>query len=301
MNRHILRPAVEQSQRRRIARAERTADAAELAVRQVWNQLLAIIEAGGPWMLIYQRVQKVTERLAPTIIQSIAAGLTVAAHDTHAETIRTTFRRLPRHTLQRLVVRRRLIPAGVMEADVFGLPEPDPEPLQVGEIFPAFDFNYLSDIIHSSGWMQRIESLSRLGDAGNLASRITNGLAQGWTPGKIARDIRPLLQGVQSSARRVARTETVRVAGEIQLGQWDELGDMVIGYQVHSVHGNPASRKWHLDRDGTEYFKRPGPGQKGMQQMPRPPMEAPDPAERPAGTPQVAPNCLCYLTPILRD
>jgi uncharacterized protein with gpF-like domain len=74
---------------------------------------------------------------------------------------------------------------------------------------------------------------------------------------------------------------------------------LLIGYQVHATL-DQHTRPWHKQRDGTVYYKNPGPGQKGMAQMPNPPDEAADPRERPPGTPHTAWNCRCYLTPVLR-
>lgn len=165
-------------------------------------------------------------------------------------------------------------------------------------IIPTPDAQDIMQIILGGDWQARIAAQTRLAPPDLLAALIANGFASGQAPAEIARTVRPHLQGVQTSARRVARTESVRVSHEIQMDAWDNLGDMVVGFEVHSAHF-PTSRWWHIQRDGTQYFKNPTGNQKGLRQMPRPPMEADDPSERPAGTPHVAHNCLCYLTPIL--
>ena len=70
-----------------------------------------------------------------------------------------------------------------------------------------------------------------------------------------------------------------------------QLGDLVIGYMLHSAFSE-HTRSWHANRDGNIYYFDPEPGEKGMYQMPNPPLEPDDPAERPAGTPHMAWNCL---------
>ena len=167
-------------------------------------------------------------------------------------------------------------------------------------ILPAPPQHVISSIVFGTDWMERIESLSRLAAPDMLASVVSYGLAQGKTQQEIARDLLPIVGNVRSSARRIARTEGVRVGHEVQMAAWDELGTMVVGYTLHHS-ANPAQRWWHADRDGRTYWRNPGPGQDGLEKMPRPPMEPEDPSERPPGTPQVAPNCLCALTPILAE
>lgn len=176
---------------------------------------------------------------------------------------------------------------------------PTPPPGVSGLTLPPPSQSQIDRIVRSSGWQSRIAASTRLASPEALATQIAAGLANGRTVQQIARDIAPMLEGVQASARRVARTEGVRVAHEVQMEAYAELGDLVIGYTIRAVSGNPYSRDWHVKRSGTKYYRDPKPGQKGFRQMPRPPMEAEDPAERPAGASPVAFNCLCWLEPIL--
>ncbi len=122
----------------------------------------------------------------------------------------------------------------------------------------------------------------------------------GQSQQEIARAILPAVQGVRASARRIARTESLRVAGAVQMDTHEGLGDLVVGYRVMATV-DKNTRAWHAKRDGTIYYADPAPGQKGYAQMPHPPEEPADPAERPAGTPQMAFNCRCTLIPVLRE
>jgi len=164
-------------------------------------------------------------------------------------------------------------------------------------LFPPPSLAELNRIILSTDWAQRIEALTRLASPDAIAGIVAAGFQQGLTPAAIARQLRPLVANVQASAVRVVRTESLRVAHETQFSMYEQVPG-VIGYTIKSMHF-PASRSWHKSRDGNQFFRNPKPGQHGFYDMPRPPMEAQNPAMRPPGTPHVASNCLCWLVPIL--
>lgn len=158
-------------------------------------------------------------------------------------------------------------------------------------LFPAPTAERIDAIVYASGWPERIRSGTGLADPAHLAQRIATGLLLGHSQQQIARDILPAVQGVQSSARRIARTESLRVASAVQLDCHEALGDAVVGYRLLSVRGE-TTRPWHAARHNHVYYAHPTAGQKGYPQMPNPPEEPADPTERPAGTPQIAWNCL---------
>ena len=147
-------------------------------------------------------------------------------------------------------------------------------------------------------WVQRLEAATKLASPEQVADVVARGYAAGKTQREIARDLLPVVQNVQSSARRIARTGGLRIAGQVQMACHEQLGDLVIGYTVHATL-DQNTRPWHRARDGTTYYKEPASGQKGMRQCPHPPDEPEDPSERPAKAPRVAPNCRCFLVPKL--
>ncbi len=133
----------------------------------------------------------------------------------------------------------------------------------------------------------------------DLARSVALDMSQGKTQREIARNLRPHLDGSHMRARRAARTLGLVVAHAAQRQAWEELGDMLIGYEV--IHTQvPDSRPWHTARAGRKYYFDPTPGQDGMAKCPHPPEEPADPSERPAKAPKIAWNCLCALVPILR-
>jgi len=167
-------------------------------------------------------------------------------------------------------------------------------------LFPAFTAAQVEGVVYRGDWQGRLHLATKLALPDHLATIITSGLVLGKTHQEIARDLRPAVQGVIVSARRIARTECLRVANKVQFDAHKQLGDLVIGYRVLATL-DQHTRPWHASRSGTVYYINPGPGQKGLAQMPHPPDEADDPSERPAGTPHTAWNCRCWLVPVLRS
>lgn len=156
-------------------------------------------------------------------------------------------------------------------------------------LFPAPSDDLIAHVVFASGWEERLQSLSRLAPPERLASAVASGLAQGRTRQEIARDLMPLVNQVRASARRVARTEGLRVAGAAQLACHERLGPLVAGYVLHATL-DEHTRPWHAARNGRAYYAAPKPHQDGYDKMPRPPDEPPDPAERPPKAPATAPN-----------
>jgi hypothetical protein len=131
----------------------------------------------------------------------------------------------------------------------------------------------------------------------DLAQRLVQGWAAGQTAQELSRTLTDVFQGARYRAARVVRTFGLWVFHRGQEESWKGVDDWIIGYTARSVCG-PTTRPWHCARNGQRYYKNPRPGQKGLRQMPHPPQEPEDPAERPPGTPALAWNCLCWLEPI---
>lgn len=254
---------------RLLDRSEAAADAVERAVRRLWRRLLAELVPGAPWFVVQRRVAAILREL-PATIATVADSLTGTVADSVVaarEAVRTSARPVLEDT------------TATDRAMQFAF----------DAILPGPTEEQVRQLVYSSGWQRRFAELTRLADADALAATVASSIARGDTPRQTAAAIRPLVQDVQASARRIARHETVRVAHEARLAAYEELGEFVEGYQIHAVLDS-RTRPEHRRRDGTIYYRNPGPGQKGFDAMPRPPMEA-------DGT--VAFNCRCYLTPVL--
>jgi SPP1 gp7 family putative phage head morphogenesis protein len=272
---HALRGHISDMQPGIFARALDAADRVGLLISRVWRTLISLIRRGrvSP-SIAQQQIMNAVAAMPGQIQEGIAGSLTSIASTTKSKTAKLVSKlpkkKDPKRPSPQLRSQRGSTRAGVL--------------------VKAPDRETVSRIVYSSGWLKRIAAQSKLASPEAIAAIVARGYSEGKNVKQIAADLLPVLQGVQSSARRVARTEGMRIAHEIQFATWEQMGDLVIGYQVHSVHDDHV-RPEHKKRDGTIYYKNPKAGQKGIDEMPRPPIEADG---------SVAHNCRCYLTPVFR-
>lgn len=153
-------------------------------------------------------------------------------------------------------------------------------------------------VLGGSAAVQQLKQQMTLSyDPRRLVQILSKGISDGKNRIELATDLRNGLGVARSTAKRIARTEGARVATESNIAAYEELGDGVIGFMVHSVL-DERTRPWHRQRNGKIYYKEPKGDQKGLFQMPRPPREPQDANERPAGTSPIAFNCRCFLSPV---
>jgi SPP1 gp7 family putative phage head morphogenesis protein len=156
---------------------------------------------------------------------------------------------------------------------------PPPSPLKVEQIIQA--------TTNGLTWQERFASLSRkIASPEALAQQLITGYAQGENLQELTRRVAPLVESIQSSARRIARTEGLRVAESIQREAWSDLdeGNMLLGVQILAVL-DQNTRPEHAARNGTIYFKNAADGRPPISELPH----LPD-----------APNCRCWTAPVLR-
>lgn len=169
------------------------------------------------------------------------------------------------------------------------------EKLEVAKkiLFPTPKKKEVSQIVASGmrdgtgaiiSWEDRFELLSRLIIDKKLAfNEIVYGFSQGENITQLRKRLDPLVGGIRASAQRIARTEGMRIAERMQRRAWDGLGDMMTGAQIIAIL-DERTRPEHATRNGTIYYKNPGPGQKSMAELPDLPDE---------------PNCRCMTSPVL--
>lgn len=161
-----------------------------------------------------------------------------------------------------------------------------------GVYLPARPSDEWERFVLDPGWEDRFARLTKLAEPELVANAVLRGLQAGKTHQEIGRDLLPLVGGQRATARRVARTEVMRVAQEAQLRMHEEqAGDLIAGYQVRATL-DQHTRPHHAARDGTVYWKNPRPGQKSVREMPRPPIEEDG---------SYAWNCRCTLAPVMSD
>lgn len=156
-------------------------------------------------------------------------------------------------------------------------------------IFPPPSAEKVDQIIHRTVagqvWTERLDTLSHQIDSfDRLAQTLTTAYSQGASREEIAAQVKPHVRGIASSARRIARTEGLRIATAVQREQYDSLGDMLAGVQIIATL-DENTRPHHAARNGTVYWsdrrKRPS-----IVQLPVLPDE---------------PNCRCFDSPVLKE
>lgn len=213
----------------------------------------------------------VARRLQHALRSQLAHGLADLAGLTHAQTARTLTARV-RGRLPVRPVKREAWTDYLADYDTWVIDPPTPD-LIARLVGPAPDY------------------LTRLIDPQRAARAVYDGIAAGHDRRRIAADLEELFGGYATSAKRVARTWGIKVATDTQLAASEQIPDLVRGYQILAVL-DLNTRPEHYKRSGTVYLRNPGPGQLGMDVMPRPPMDW-----TPAGW-KMAWNCRCVPAPV---
>lgn len=279
--------------------AEGLADLVDTVMGRWWRNLIRFLRAnpGG------HHFHWAFHQLPSLLIKDLAQAMARIAHWGHKTAVEPLRHELPKGWIERQASRA-LSESRLMEdtdrprlmAPGSDLPEPA---TRIGKdelwellkrwLFPPPDGPTLHGIIFGTGWADRIASITALAKPQALAQQLQIGYQQGENIQQLAKRLLPELDGVRSSARRLARTEAIRIAHTVQERAWNQLGPLRIGYQIHSAFSQ-HTRPWHALRSGTIYYDSPSGNQKGPDQCPHPPQEAADPAERPPNAPKTAYN-----------
>lgn len=272
-----------------VLRADRATDAVDRAVLRVWRDLLKLAK-DGHWHQAQDQAHQLGRTLPTLIHFELAQELARLARWGRKVSVTNIRRSVPVSALRHLAARRGLV--HLREAE--GEPEitvsytdflapfragldlrsaPDSLGSLVAILFPPPSEQHVEQIVYASGWERRIGAGTGLAPADRIAQVLGYGLAAGQSQQEIAVRLQPIVQGVQSSARRVARTEALRVAATVQHETDQQLGDLVVGYQIHATL-DQNTRPEHAARNGTIYYAHPKAGQPGYDQMPHPPQEA---------------------------
>lgn len=271
-----------------LARANSAGDDCDRIVARIWSDLLTAVKAKD-----FRRVADLWRASHARITSELYVsfkGLAVWGYDSAADVVRQT---LPKSYAAAL-------PQVTREAA--GDESAVPWKMFLQFLFPPPSKQFIDDVVLGSQegihWTDRIATLSRLASPETIAAVVSQAYAGGASPPEIAKKLLPVLDNVRSSARRVARTEGLRIAHRAQMACHEQLGDLIAGYQVNSAFG-PTARHSHSLRSGTIYWKNPKPGQLGFDVMPHPPVDRGAPHDD--GPPGVKPWCRCWLAPVLRQ
>jgi SPP1 gp7 family putative phage head morphogenesis protein len=161
---------------------------------------------------------------------------------------------------------------------------PPPSQTEVNRIINTGRHVETSGGTHFENWEARFDKLSKQITDKKLAfNELATGYSQGENIRELQKRLEPIVGGIKASAARIARTEGSRIAEQIQRRTWDGLGDMMVGARIIAVL-DERTRPEHATRNGRTYYRRPGPGQKSIGELP----DLPDAA-----------NCRCISSPIL--
>lgn len=286
-----------------LAQADDAALAVDAAVAKAWRAVLRLLYHPPPHFHLRRQIVAILNSVptaAHATLQARLGKLYRSGHKAGGHILAGTLPRKVLASRARLTeetnvgpgIRFKTNPRGQLRAEpVVGVDRERLERLLFDPPSQAQVDAILRRPIAGRSWEQDLSQASKVAgfNPDAMAQAIATGFTLGKKPAEIAKDLLPIVDNVKSSARRIARTYGVQVARHGQMQAHAALGNLVIGYMIHSTFSE-HTRKWHADRDGTIYYFDPEEGQKGMYQMPNPPLEADDPAERPPDTPHTAYN-----------
>lgn len=311
-----LRQRHAQRQTRAINRGDTIALAVDRAVGKLWSELMRVLDAPDA----AERVKQIMRRLNAVVREAIGARLLLVAKTVH-DGIRgdllgsLQFKRKVTEDINDdpalwLDMLRRFFPqvASYIPDEPTALPLVLSGQERLGKLFQQYVLPALSGpdalriiLAPTDGvtWVDRIARITALAPPETVAAMVLHSTAAGESRVEMARRLQPILQGVKSSAMRVARTEGARVANQSAWEAHEQLAPLIDGYEVSGVR-DANSRPWHLARHGVVYYREPANGQKGFDSMPKPPFEPPNMDGLPTGEPRLAFNCRCFLSPHFR-
>lgn len=276
-------------QAKTLVQADAIADRIDGRILRLWGRLLRLLAIKVPRPGTQEQIAAILREITQTAITGIDQGLESIARQGHAQAIEDAMAAAPQAGLSLALQQANPQPPDLREARL----SPQQRAQVEAQLFEPLPADEVARIIYApsagTSWNARLAAQTRLAPPDQLAALVTMGMAQGQTVQQLANTLGPAVQGVRTSARRVARTEGMRVSHAARMEAFNDLGDMVIGYQIHATM-DWRVRPAHAARNGTIYYKNPKPGQPSITEMPNPPMEA-------DGT--VAFNCRCYLSPVL--
>ena len=278
------------TQPKQTMRADKIALAIDRWVDSSMKRVQRIIDERPPNMAF--ALAAAIQNMIAKSVQIMDAGLGAVARAAHSDTVAKIMQTMPTGSLGLIAQRRAKIrPANgkLMERKA----TPDEADQIERMLFPPMEPTTAQRIVRApsvgTSWQARMTQLTRLAAPVDVANLVAGWAASGQPPATLERALRPVVQGVRSTSRRVARTEGQRVANAARMEAYAGMDDVIAGYQIHGTMDS-RTRPHHAARNGMIFWKAPPPGQPGLSQCPHPPMES-------DGT--VAHNCRCWLTPVL--
>lgn len=299
-----LAARLEQLQIERVMRAETVADRAAAIVDSTTEMIVTIASRQNNPERRERDIAALIESMLPQIEERLRKDLPLLATWSRREATSVFARTIPRKWFRAanpvtLLVGENVAPVGVVDLPGIGSADVATEPVAgrrlsddewerfvARNVFPPPSIERIAEIVTQPvagvAWPERIRALSRLVEPGKVATAIVAGVGEGLNPQQIYKEVLPLVDGgVKSSARRIARTESLRVANEMQREMYKDIDDLVVGIQIVASL-DERTRPHHVLRNGTVYWKD-GRSPR-VEELPVLPDE---------------PNCRCFDVPVL--
>jgi SPP1 gp7 family putative phage head morphogenesis protein len=290
-----------------LARAEGLANRVERTVNAATK--IAVAEAlDSVARFDYHGIHRVLERMWQAVAVSIRDTLNAMTQWAYSRSVADLLKTVPQHWFNAVAPSLQLAEAETLVYDpsqpvppgytVVGgmLVRIEDEPIRTGIsdetlirelIFPPLDEERIGQIVFRSNWVHELRNLSQqITNPASVASQIVVSQSSGENVQQLTQRLKDQFSLAASSAKRVARTEAMRVAGVAQHDSFQKLGPLRIGFRHLSVL-DQNSRPEHAILNGRVYYDDPGPGEPSVDEMVIPPY-----AER-------LPNCRCSMTPVL--
>ena len=304
-----------------LGHADALANSAEASIRKAWDELWEILKGDDVHTLnVYAIAQRHFQKLFATLVGDLSHGLHNLATWSHDKTATNLAGTVPLPYLHVALAPKLgaqaftedlaptapglvsfvkggidLATADLIHAQELGDDERAREIFKA-VLFPAPPLQRLQQIIYSGAggvpWTERLRSETKLAAPDAIANILAAGFAAGFGPREIAKQLQPIVGDVSATARRIARTEGMRVAHAIQWDANQAIASMTLGHQVHAQL-DQNTRPRHRARNGNIYYANPEHGQLGYDEMPHPPMESE------ADGSVMAFNCRCFLSAVL--
>ena len=270
-------------QDKQLSVADGLADTVDSKLQSILNRMVRVLRSkAGPTEKKYA-IRADLYKVILITNEIMARGLAHMANSSHDDASTVLVKTIPRGHLS-LITERKPVLEGrkeEMQAEIKDM------------VFDPLSTEKIQSIVRGTtagaSWQSRLAQQTSLAPPEHLATILTQDFNGQKTPAELARVLKDHVGGVASTARRVARNESMRIAHESRMDAYDDLGDLVIGFQIHATMDSRV-RPEHAARSGTIYYKKPTADQLGLDKMPRPPIEE-------DGT--VAHNCRCWITPVL--
>ncbi len=248
MNRstQLLSGHTRRRQEEAIARTDGIGAGTDRIVRAVWHRLLVLLRDADDPFEVQVRAEGVLRDMIPGVVNTLLSRLRSQVK-WGLQSAKAGIRRvLPKAALRE---------SSTVSPDTVELRE-ERSPDFLDMLFPAPSEADIAELM-GTDWLAVLGRSTRLAAPGRLAAIIGAGYAAGNTQNEIARDLLPAVNGVRVSARRVARTEGLRIAHVAQMRVHEQLGDLVDGYTIRATLDR-NTRLAHAARDGLTWRKDSG-------------------------------------------